>query len=64
MIAVPQRLLTFRGHKVSIFVARMYVSYSCPPSAMLIRTRFEILSNGSINLLKAYPNTTGTSTSC
>jgi hypothetical protein len=30
MIAVPQRLLTFRGHKVSIFVARMYVAlWSC-----------------------------------
>ena len=30
MIAVPQRLLTFRGHRVSIFVARMYVVlWSC-----------------------------------
>lgn len=30
MIAAPQRLLTFRGHKVSIFVARMYVvMWSC-----------------------------------
>jgi hypothetical protein len=30
MIAVPRRLLTFRGHKVSIFVAKMYVVlWSC-----------------------------------
>ena len=30
MIAVPQRLLTFRGHEVSISVARMYVVlWSC-----------------------------------
>lgn len=34
MFAVPQRLLTSRGHKVSIFVARMYVPYSCPPFAI------------------------------
>ena len=30
MFAVPRRLLTFLGHKVSIFVARMYaVQWSC-----------------------------------
>ena len=40
MVAVLQRLLTFLGHKVSTFVARMYV--------VIVRARFAITHKSQI----------------